>query len=244
MQKSLETKERILHAAKKEFAERGFDGARMGSIARRANANQALLHYYFKSKEKLYEEVLSYYFIIEDEKLFREGLSKFTLTRHEELYIGIYLLVKLPFGGLDPDFSRIMSREVAEGRKHLRNLTLEYFLPRVKSFQEIIEVGVEEGVFETTSPHMVIMQMMSFVISWHNQQQTDEEDVAIDLPGIDSGSSQEVLDFLLNYTFKGLTPVGQVVAIPAIKAEVIDVLDDTIEEISAIHSGKSIQETS
>ena len=141
MQKSLETKERILHAAKKEFAERGFDGARMGSIARRASANQALLHYYFKSKEKLYEEVLQHYFIIEDEKLFREGLSKFSLTRHEELYIGIYLLVYLPYGGLDPDFSRIMSREVAEGRQHLRALTMEYLLPRVKSFQEIIDLG-------------------------------------------------------------------------------------------------------
>lgn len=244
MQKSLETKERILHAAKKEFAERGFDGARMGSIARRANANQALLHYYFKSKEKLYEEVLQHYFIIEDEKLFREGLSKFSLSHHEGLYIGIYLLVKLPFGGLDPDFSRIMSREVAEGRKHLRNLTIEYFMPRVKSFVEVIEQGVNEGVFETVSPYMVVMQLMSFVISWHNQQQTGEDELGFDMAGGEEESGQQILDFLLNHTFKGLTPVGQVVEIPKIDPGILQVLDNTIEEISASHTGKSFQENS
>ncbi len=244
MPKSLETKERILHSAKKEFAERGFDGARMGSIASRANANQALLHYYFKSKEKLYEEVLHHYFIIEDEKLFREGLSKFNLSHHEGLYIGIYLLVNLPFGGLDPDFSRIMSREVAEGRKHLRNLTLEYFMPRVQSFVEVIELGVKEGVFETVSPYMVVMQLMSFVISWHNQQQTGEEELGLDMTGNDGRSSQQVLDFLLHHTFKGLTPVGQVVEIPKIEPSIIQVLDSTILEISSRHIGKNIQESS
>lgn len=49
-----ETKLRILRAAKKEFSEKGYSGARMSSISKRAGVNQALLHYHFDSKENLY----------------------------------------------------------------------------------------------------------------------------------------------------------------------------------------------
>lgn len=46
-------KERILEAAAAEFAERGFDGARVDEIAKRAGVNKALIYYYYKSKEEL-----------------------------------------------------------------------------------------------------------------------------------------------------------------------------------------------
>jgi TetR/AcrR family transcriptional regulator len=50
--------ERILEAARAEFVAKGFAGARMQAIARSAGVNHALLHYYFGSKEKLYEAAL------------------------------------------------------------------------------------------------------------------------------------------------------------------------------------------
>jgi len=50
------TEETILNAAKEVFVEYGFDGASMQKIADRAGINKALLHYYFRSKEKLFEE--------------------------------------------------------------------------------------------------------------------------------------------------------------------------------------------
>lgn len=49
---------RILEAARAEFAEKGFDGARVESIAQRAEVNKALIYYYFKSKDELLEELL------------------------------------------------------------------------------------------------------------------------------------------------------------------------------------------
>lgn len=52
-------KERILEAARKEFAERGFSGARMEAIARGAAINKAMLFYYFSSKENLYQTILN-----------------------------------------------------------------------------------------------------------------------------------------------------------------------------------------
>jgi TetR/AcrR family transcriptional regulator len=52
-----ETEKRILDSAKAVFIRRGTAGARMQEIAEEAGVNQALLHYYFRSKEKLSEAV-------------------------------------------------------------------------------------------------------------------------------------------------------------------------------------------
>jgi AcrR family transcriptional regulator len=55
---ALETKRRILEAAGREFAAKGFDGARLGTIARAASVQQALIHHYFGDKEGLHGEVV------------------------------------------------------------------------------------------------------------------------------------------------------------------------------------------
>jgi AcrR family transcriptional regulator len=52
------TKDRILRAAIAEFVEYGFYGARTQRMADRAKVNKAMLHYYFSSKENIYEQVL------------------------------------------------------------------------------------------------------------------------------------------------------------------------------------------
>jgi len=51
------TERRILDAAHTVFVRRGTAGARMQDIAREARVNQALLHYYFRSKDRLAEAV-------------------------------------------------------------------------------------------------------------------------------------------------------------------------------------------
>ena len=48
----------ILQAAVREFAREGVAGARTEAIARSAGVNKALLYYYFKDKESLYQAVL------------------------------------------------------------------------------------------------------------------------------------------------------------------------------------------
>lgn len=64
--KDSNTEERILEAAKTAFMTHGLYGARMQDIADHAGINKALLHYYFRSKEKLFDQVfegaLSRYF--------------------------------------------------------------------------------------------------------------------------------------------------------------------------------------
>jgi AcrR family transcriptional regulator len=53
----LTTEEKILDAAKKVFHCKGFEGARMQEIADEADINKALLHYYFRTKENLFNAV-------------------------------------------------------------------------------------------------------------------------------------------------------------------------------------------
>jgi len=49
------TEETILDAARAVFMQKGFAASRMCEIAKTANINQALLHYYFRKKDKLFE---------------------------------------------------------------------------------------------------------------------------------------------------------------------------------------------
>jgi len=64
--KDLNTEQKILEAARIIFIEKGFEGARMQEIADEASINKALLHYYYRSKDKLFESV------------FREAFFKLT----------------------------------------------------------------------------------------------------------------------------------------------------------------------
>jgi len=56
--KQAKTREKILKAATKLFARKGFDGARVDEIAQKAGVNKALIYYYFKSKEEILEEIM------------------------------------------------------------------------------------------------------------------------------------------------------------------------------------------
>lgn len=55
--KDLNTEEKILQAAREVFQQKGYDGARMRDIADTANINKGLLHYYFRTKDALFEKI-------------------------------------------------------------------------------------------------------------------------------------------------------------------------------------------
>ena len=58
-EKDFSTEEKILEAAAQEFIIKGKAGARMQEIANNAGINKALLHYYYRSKDKLFESVFT-----------------------------------------------------------------------------------------------------------------------------------------------------------------------------------------
>lgn len=81
-----EKEEEIFKAAIDEFSQYGKKGARVQSIAKKANCNKTLIHYYFRNKDRLYEEVFDYHFTqlfltvyqaITDAPTFKETLIRF-----------------------------------------------------------------------------------------------------------------------------------------------------------------------
>ena len=98
--KSENTEIEILNAAKEIFQQKGMDGARMQEIADKAKINKALLHYYFRSKQLLFEAVFKNAFallapqlnnILNDDSNLFEKIIKFTdsyiafVTKHPYL---------------------------------------------------------------------------------------------------------------------------------------------------------------
>jgi len=76
-------KENIQNIALKLFAENGFDGTSIRNIATEANVNIAMISYYFKSKEGLFESVLDD--IIVRERNFLTKIDKEALTAYEKI---------------------------------------------------------------------------------------------------------------------------------------------------------------
>ena len=86
-----DTEQRILEAARTVFLRRGTAGARMQEIAREAGVNQALLHYYFRSKERLsaavFQQVASRIF----PALVQTLAADISLDQKIDTLIGVYL---------------------------------------------------------------------------------------------------------------------------------------------------------
>jgi len=57
MEKDGTSEQEILKAAREVFRRKGFSGAKMDEIATEAGINKALLHYYFRSKQNLFDQV-------------------------------------------------------------------------------------------------------------------------------------------------------------------------------------------
>lgn len=72
-----QTEEKIFEAATDVFVEKGMDGARMQDIATHAGINKALLHYYFRTKDQLFNKVF--------EKIAGKMFAKFAPVFYENL---------------------------------------------------------------------------------------------------------------------------------------------------------------
>ena len=84
--------QQILAAAEQEFLTRGYDGARTTSIAQAAGVTHAMLHYYFRTKEQLFERII-------DEKFETMSHSMFAIMGDPSLPI-----VERIKGGIEAHF--------------------------------------------------------------------------------------------------------------------------------------------
>lgn len=139
------TKQEILRAAHEEFCERGFDGARVDSIARKSGANKRLLYHYFGNKEELYCAVLS-----EAYRTIRAGERELSLDQHspEE---AMDRLVRFTFRHFhqNPWFIRLLTTENLHHARFLKTLPeiKQLHSPLVAQIRTLVERGAEQGVF-------------------------------------------------------------------------------------------------
>jgi TetR/AcrR family transcriptional regulator len=139
------TRNKLLTAARREFADRGLAGARVDEIAARAGVNKQLVYHYFGDKDALYLAVLEWVYeeIREQErKLNLEGLPPEQAIRK---------LVASSFDHLaaHPDFVMLLNDENRGGARHVRHSRkLEAMhSPLVSLVSKILNQGVRTGAF-------------------------------------------------------------------------------------------------
>ena len=225
-----ETNEKILRAAKHEFSNRGFQGARMAEIARSAKVNKALIHYYFKSKENLYFEVIKRAFWGREDFDIPVYKGSWDLSPSQKLYVFVYFMVNVHLQATDPDVTRILFWELAEGKKNFIKIVSEYHMPKQKLLLKILEEGIAKGEFETKNPDLSIMNLYSFMPVYSiNREIYKNTPIYSDIiKTVDEG---EVLDFVLNLVFKSLTPTGEIFTHPDLPDDLIGYLNELMELI-------------
>jgi len=149
--------DRILAAAALEFAERGFAGARVDRIARRARVNKAMLYYHFGSKAMLYRALLRGLFAQAGQRL--EAIARSDQPPGAKMDEAI--LVLAGFLREHAFFPAIMLREIAEGGAHLDRDTLALMAVLPRTIASIVVDGTERGVFHNVHPFFTYVSLVA-----------------------------------------------------------------------------------
>ena len=139
------TRQKLLAAARREFAASGLAGARVDEIAARAGVNKQLVYHYFGDKDALYLAVLEWVYEeirAQERKLNLEGLPPERAIRK---------LIESSFDHLasHPDFILLLNDENRGGARHVRgSRRLEAMhSPLVSMVDAILKQGVRTGAF-------------------------------------------------------------------------------------------------
>jgi TetR/AcrR family transcriptional regulator len=159
---SLSSEEKVITAAIEEFAENGYAGARVDAIAKRADINKAMIYYYFKSKEMLYERILKN---IADDIFIQVQDSAVQEGDPVEVF---YAIIKRYFKILDSfdvNIFQIMLREIASGGKHFRKIAIPNLVVPVLSLVEpVIKSAIEKGRMRELNPYYTFLQIIGGII--------------------------------------------------------------------------------
>jgi TetR/AcrR family transcriptional regulator len=152
--------DRILSAAAVEFAARGYAGARVDRIARRARVNKAMLYYHFGSKRGLYRELLRSTFADAAERLRRVAAS----GDEPAVMIDRAIAAVADLAREKSFFPAVMLREVVEGGAHLDREALAALSAVPTAFGEIVERGVAAGAFRPVHPLAAYFSMIAPIV--------------------------------------------------------------------------------
>jgi AcrR family transcriptional regulator len=153
------TEKIILDAAKKIFLVKGFDGARMQEIADEAKINKALLHYYFRSKDKLFDAIFQEAFQQFLPRVAEIMMTEKSLFEKIEFFIDTYITMLLD----NPHLPSFVMHEI--------NRNPDRFINIIKSsgvnpeyLGMAIQKEVDAGVIIPVSPVHLIVNMIGMCL--------------------------------------------------------------------------------
>jgi len=154
------TRQAILTAAARVFADTGLAGGRIETLAAAAGVNKALLYYYFGSKEHLYLAVLEDQFREFNEKavaiLEAPGSARAALLRYVNLHFDT-AAARLRFAPLHQQLLMAGGRTVAA-------LVRQYTLPRSEALGRLLERGMREGEFRRANIRHTAVSIVALIV--------------------------------------------------------------------------------
>ena len=161
------TRAEIIEVATREFADKGYDGARVDEIAAKMSTTKRMIYYYFGNKEQLYVEVLEHAYA--GIRAIEQQLD----VEHLDPLDAIRQLAELTFDHHEshPDFIRLVSIENIHRAEHISRSTVLSGLanPALDVLAHILDRGAAAGVFragvDPLDMHMVISSYCLFRIA-------------------------------------------------------------------------------
>jgi len=158
--RSTETRAAILAAAGRIFATSGLAGARTDAIAAAAGVNKALLYYYFKSKESLYEAAVEDHF----SEFNRQALEVLTAPGPARAVLLRYVSLHFDFISARHQSAPLFQQLMMAGGKFLERLIRKYFAPRSEALGKLIERGMRNGEFRRVDPFHSAVSIASLIV--------------------------------------------------------------------------------
>lgn len=195
--KEQNTESEILNAAKRIFLLKGMDGARMQEIADEANINKSLLHYYYRSKQLLFEAVFKSAFsmlapqlntVMNDDSPLFDKIRNFT-------YNYISFVAKHPYL---PNF---IIQELNKNPEFLKKLVAEKHFPTIDKFKKQLEEQIALGSIKPIKAEQLFINIMAlnmfpFLASPLIKAFTNTND--IEFNQLIDARKTEVADFIIN----------------------------------------------
>ena len=158
------TKQIILEAAEAEFLEKGYGSAKMLAIAKRANVSHSMLHYYFSSKENLFQTIFlqkSQIIVPLLENIFEQQLPFLELVRN-------FIETQFNFLRQNPKIPHFILSEILTNEVN-RALLFEVLSPKIINvfgkFEKAFNEEVEKGVIRPLQFKNFIMNIVSINVS-------------------------------------------------------------------------------
>jgi TetR/AcrR family transcriptional regulator len=159
-EKSDKTSERILVAARKVFAEKGYSGAHVDDIAVRAGVNKATIYYQIGDKDTLYANVI-HQVIGNAAQGIANAVGK---VDHPEEKLRVYINCIAANVDKNPELPPIMMREIAADGAHLPRVVAEDIASVMVILAGILEEGRKKGIFVKVGPFLIHMMIVGTIL--------------------------------------------------------------------------------